>query len=94
MLTENPAVFTDPRFLGDVATWSVGPKDVNGIFDAAPTQAFGMLDATGPVFRCAMADVPTIARGQTLTISAVVYTVTRAEKNFGGPGWVRVHLER
>lgn len=94
MFAEDLSVFTDPRFLGDVATWSVGNASVNGIFDAAPAQAFGVIDATGPVFRCAEADVPTIARGQTLTILGVVWSVSRVERGFGGRGWVRVHLER
>ncbi len=74
------------------ATWSVGPATVKGIFDAAYLRALGMVDATGPVFVCAAADMPGVDQGQTLTIAGTVYLITGVEPD--GTGVLTVQLRK
>jgi hypothetical protein len=95
MFTEDLSVFTSSADFGTPATWSVDsavPR--NGIFDAQAGEALaGLVDATKPVFRFVMADMPTAARGQTLTIAGTVYEIVRVFPNFGSPGFALAQLE-
>lgn len=86
--TENPSVFTDPAGFGSSAVWSVGNAVVDGIFDDDYADPLGLADAHGPVFALPATSAPTLAKGQTLTIAAKVYTVQRVKKPMPGrPDW-------
>lgn len=90
-MTEDLTPFFQTSEFATAATWSVGPATVNGIFDREYVRQLEVLDAARPAFTCPEAAVPTVAQGQTLTIDAVVYTITAVEPD--GTGLVVLFLE-
>ena len=62
---------------------------VDGIFDTAYGEAFGLVAGSDPVFRC-LASVG-VARGDSLIINSVTYTVTGVESD--GTGLVMCRLD-
>jgi hypothetical protein len=89
--TEDLTRFFQTSEFATAATWSVGPATVNGIFDQEYLQTLGV-DSANPVFLCRAADMPTAARGQTLTINAVVYSIVGVHPD--GTGVVTLELRK
>lgn len=73
---EDLTPFFDTDDFGVAATYN-GSTTVNGIFDNG-FSAIGNdpgIEGSLPTFTCRTADVPSAVQGDTLTISAVAYTV-------------------
>ncbi len=77
-------------FLTDFAVSAVknGATAVSGLFDKAYGEAFGLIAGNDPVFRCTSGQ---LARGDTLVVAAVTYTVVGIEPD--GTGWDVCRLE-
>ena len=88
--TETLSQFFRTADFAVAATWSVGPATVNVIFDREYVEQFGIVAGTGPVALAELATMPTVAPAQTLTINAVVYTITGVEPD--GTGLVVLRL--
>jgi len=71
-------------FLADFAVSAVknGATAVAGLFDKAYGEAFGLIAGNDPVFRC-LSSVG-MARGNTLVIGGVTYTVASIEPDGTG----------
>ena len=71
-------------FLTDFAVTATrnGTSSVVGVFDKTYAEAFGMIGGNDPVFRC-LTSVG-MARGNTLLIDGVTYTVTHIEPDGTG----------
>jgi hypothetical protein len=73
----------DPYFADFSATATRnGTSTVTGLFDKAYAEAFGMISGSDPVFRC-LSSVG-MARGNTLLIGGVTYTVVNIEADGTG----------
>lgn len=59
-----------------------GSASVVGIFDKPYGEAFGMISGNDPVFRC-LSSIG-MARGDTLVVSGITYTVTHIEADGTG----------
>jgi hypothetical protein len=73
---EDLTQFFDTDDFGVAATYN-GSATVNGIFDNG-FSAIGNepgVEGSMPAFTCRAADIPSVAHGDTLVISAVTYTV-------------------
>ena len=75
--------------LSDTVATRNGSEPVTGLFDKAYGEAFGLISGNDPVFRC-LTSVG-MARGNTLLIGGVTYTVTNVEGD--GAGWDVCRLE-
>lgn len=62
---------------------------IGGLFRNGYGEAFGMVSGSSPSFFCVASGAPT--EGQTLTIDAVVYTVTKFKPD--SLGFARLELE-
>jgi hypothetical protein len=71
---------------------SVGGVDVPGLFRNRYAEAFNMAAGSVPTFRCASADVSTVAEGTAVTIDSTAYTV--AEVQSDGTGITLFILEK
>ena len=89
--TEDLTPFFQTSDFGTAATWSVGPATVNGIFDQEYLQTLGV-DSANPVFVCRAADVSGVAKGQTLTVNSVGYSIVGIHPD--GTGVVALELRK
>lgn len=90
---EDLALFTDPADFGVAASYTAAGEaaaTVNGIFDREWSNELGM-EGSGPLFRCAAADVPNVAHGDELVVGGVSYVVKGV--NPDGTGMVDLILE-
>jgi hypothetical protein len=72
---------------------TIGAATVSGLFrQAYADAASGLAAGSSPVFDCLASAVPTIARGNTVTINSVNYTVLGIEPD--GAGWVSLILQK
>ena len=72
---------------------TIGAATVAGVFRQAYTDTAGGLAAgSSPIFDCLASAVPTIARGNTVVINSVNYTVVGIEPD--GAGWVSLILQK
>ena len=84
MFAEDTSVYFDTT-TGFAVTAMVGASSFPVIFDNGYQSALGgMVESTGPVCQAQSADVSTVVQGTTITISAVVYTVTGVESDGTG----------
>lgn len=93
---EDLSPFMDPAGFAVPATWLspvVGQiTPVNGIFDDGHAEAFsGFAAETKPSFMCAASDVPSVAKGDSLTINDTHYQIASVEPD--GTGMVTLQLE-
>lgn len=93
--TENFAEFMQPRDFATAAVWSVGPANVNVIFDSGfeANQLGSIVGIEGArlIATVPTASVPSVAHGQTLTIGATVYTIRGVQSD--GTGMTTLVIE-
>lgn len=73
-------------------TCTISGGTVDGIFDAQYERALGMIDSTGPALTIRTDDWPGVARGDSVTIASVAYTVLTPEPD--GTGVTVLRLQR
>lgn len=73
------------------ATWNATTA-VDGVFDAAYVSPLDVTASAAPVFRCLAADVPGVAYGDDLTVSAQAYRIVGIRPD--GQGFVELKLEQ
>lgn len=99
MIDEDLGAFFDVEDFGTAATWFAGGTgsgvEVFGIFsNGFASPSLGPLSAADAeiTFRCAEADVPGVARGDTLKVSATTYRLVEPRPD--GTGLVVLVLKR
>jgi hypothetical protein len=88
--TEDLAEFLSTDDFAVAATYN-GATTVNGIFDNDYINDSAM-ESSRPRFVCKQSDVPAVAHGDTLVVSAVTYHVASVEPD--GTGLVTLVLEK
>lgn len=84
------AMFFDEDMPG-YALASIGGAEIPGLFRSPYAESFGLAAGSAPVFRCASADVASVAQDAAATINGTAYTV--AEIKPDGTGMTLLILE-
>lgn len=80
--------------LGEFGTSATdGALTILGIFMPNYVEPFGMVEGSGPVFRCELATVAAVAQNDTFVINTVTYRVKKVKKNEPTPGEVLLELK-
>lgn len=87
-MSENIAAYFNTSEFADAALWK-GTTTINVIFDHGYTEQFGTA-GNQPFIAASASDFTGVAKGQTLVINAVNYTIKTHELD--GTGLIRIEL--